>query len=159
MNEWKAFLTKLLGFPHVRIDPSIAERLVSLGAWFSSIISFPFQQPVLCFPSLLDKTLKNGTNAIWIHEEYQWSVEVLQEEHSDFPHQQAPSAFHEFSCTRVLSFSKDRSSRREGGKLLGPLSQSHPPARIIIGIFSFKKNNWFKSIMKLRGDSMAGWGT
>lgn len=56
------FLTKLLGFPHVRINPSIAERLISLGPWLCSIIPFSFQQPVLCFLSLLDKTLKNGTN-------------------------------------------------------------------------------------------------
>ena len=75
----------------------------------------------------------------------QWHVEVLQEEHSDVPYQQGPGAFREFSCIRVLSFSKDRSSRRERGKFLGPVSQRHllvqfhPPACIIIGILLLKK--------------------
>lgn len=145
MNEWKAFLTKLLGFPHVRIDPSIAERLISVGAWFSSIISFAFQQPVLCFPSLLHKTLKNGTNAIWTHEEYPVECRGATKEHPGSTYQQGPSAFRGFSCIRVPSFPKDRSSIRKGGKLLGPVSrfhllvQFHPPAHIIIGILLLKK--------------------
>lgn len=60
-------LTKLLGFPHVRINPSIAEWLISLGPWLHSIIPFALQQLVLCFPSLLNKILKK-----W-NKHYKWA--------------------------------------------------------------------------------------